>query len=94
YISPHAAIFRTSLPAWDVTQELGEMDEKTWARLCQQIEMRAAQYVCGMIDEEILTRSVARLIGYVRHANFLVMRRARFVETCSLELRPMQPSTG
>ena len=39
------------------------------------------QYVCGMIDAETLARSVASMIGHVRHADSLSARRQVFADS-------------
>ena len=52
------------------------LQRKTLVRFGRRVRQREAQYQCGMIDEETLARSVASVVGHIRHANTLTARRA------------------
>jgi hypothetical protein len=55
-----------------------------WTRFRQRIRELEAQYMCGMMGEETLARSVASMIGHVRHVNSLAARRSYFARSLFL----------
>ena len=63
---------------------LVRLEAKKWARFRQRIRELEGQYICGMMGEETLARSVASMIGHVRHANALAARRSYFARSLFL----------
>jgi RNA-directed DNA polymerase len=63
---------------------LVRLEAKKWARFRQRIRELEVQYMCGMMHEETLARSVASMIGHVQHANSLAARRSYFARSLFL----------
>lgn len=61
-----------------------KLEGKKWTRFRRMVRKREAQYLCGMIDEEALARSVGSMIGHVLHADTLSARRRFFANSLSL----------
>jgi retron-type reverse transcriptase len=57
------------------------LDGRKWARVRRRVRQREAQYRCGMLEADMLQRSLTSMLGHISHANALAARRAFFARS-------------